>query len=299
MHRPHVFLKGGWSLGAFDQSRSVLVCEVQRPVLHSSRRTPNAGNLSFLNVPTRPSEGMIADEEQNRMSDETLNAFYEVAEHVCKGDTVDETLASVMELATTVVRCEECCTYVRQGRRLVPWVRKHADHKSFEPATPSVDHGFAGALAAHRAPIAVYEHSVSGSVFRVFDDWSSNPGETCVGVPFLSRSQLVGAIALHHWRPHAHNRHELKLLCCVAHLLGADLGIARLENENSELLLQLETRKLSKRGTGDRQREQRMSEHEADLAVERQHQQKRRPLTEVAQTVILGADVKPRVVPTD
>lgn len=189
------------------------------------------------------------------MSDEMLNAFYETADHVSKGDTVDETLASAVEFATALVDCDECCTYVRQGSQLVPWVWKHSTRGSLEPAPLRVDHGIAAALAAHRVPLAVSEDSGQGSTFRVFDDWSTNPGETFIGLPFMSRSQLVGAIALHHWQPRPYQRRELKLLSSIAYLLGADLRIAQLENENAELLLELETRKLVERGTLDRWQE--------------------------------------------
>ena len=204
------------------------------------------------------------------MSDEALNAFYETADHVSKGDTVDETLASAVQFATALVSCDECSTYVRQGSQLVPWVWKHAKSGSWEPATLSVDHGLAAALAAIRVPIAVEEDAEEGFSFRVFDDWSTNPGETFVCVPLMSRSQLMGAIALHHWRPRPYNRHELKLLSSIAYLVGTDLRIARLENENAELVLELETRKLVGRGTENQRREWRMSDREAELALERQ-----------------------------
>jgi uroporphyrinogen-III synthase len=233
------------------------------------------------------------------MSDETLAALYEIANHVSKGDTVDETLASAVEFATALVNCDDCCTYVRQGSQLVPWVWKHSQRGSLEPVPLRVEDGIARTLATHRVPIAVDEDSVKGSTFRVFDDWSNNPGETFICVPFMSRSQLVGAITLHHGQAHPYQRHELKLLSSIASLLGADLGIAQLENENAELRLELETRKLAERRPGDRWRERGMSESEADLALERQRHLKRRSLKDIAEAIMVEAEVKQKVAPME
>jgi len=56
---------------------------------------------------------------------------------------------------------------------------------------------------------------------------------------------------------------------------GADIAISRLESQNSDLLMELETRKLVERGKGILQRELGLSEHEAFLALQRQSQQKK------------------------
>ena len=257
------------------------------------------GNFSSTKVSSIASAASTPRPQPNRMSDEALNAFYATADHVSKGDTVDETLASAVELATALVGCDECLTYVRQGSHLIPWVWKHAKRGPWEPATLSLDHGLAAALAAYRVPIAGEEDFEEGSSFRIFADWSTNPGERFVCVPLMSRSQLMGAIALHHWRPRPYHRHELQLLSSIAYLVGTDLAIARLENENAELALELETRKLLERGADNGRREWGMSDQEAELALERQRQQKRRPLKEISETMLLAAEVKPRVVPME
>jgi AmiR/NasT family two-component response regulator len=70
--------------------------------------------------------------------------------------------------------------------------------------------------------------------------------------------------------------------------LGADIRISQWRNANSDLLLQLETRKLVERGKGILQRDFGWSEEEADLASQHQSQQKRRSMKEVAQAIILS-----------
>ena len=233
------------------------------------------------------------------MSDEILGAFFKIAEHVCKGDTVDETLASAVEFATKFLDCDECCTYVRQGDKLVPWVWKHVNHGSLQRTALSVFEGFAAAVGEHRAPIAISADSGESVEFKAFEDWSRNPGEAFVCAPLLSRSRVVGAIALRHWKPRLYLRHEFNFLSGIGSIIGADLGITRLEEENANLLLELETRKLVERGKGILQRDLGMSDQEARLALQRQSQQKKRSMKEIAQAIILGAEVRQSVIQTE
>ncbi len=222
------------------------------------------------------------------MSDELLAALQKIADHISRGDTVDETLASVVEFVTVFLGCDECCTYVRQGDKLVPWVWKHTKHGSLERTALPVDCGFIAAVQRHRAPIAVVADSVKGATFKGFDQWSTNPGETFVCVPFLLRRQLLGAITLRHWRPRPYRRFEFRFLSSIGYMLGAELGIARLEKQNSDLVLELETQQLVNSAKGILPHDLGMSESKAYLALPRQNLQKKPPLREVAEAIFLG-----------
>jgi signal transduction protein with GAF and PtsI domain len=235
---------------------------------------------------------MTMDQEIGIMPDETFAFFHKIADHIRNGDTVDETLASAVKLATALVSCDECCTFVRQGKELIPWVWKHVSCGSLDRTPIAIGKGFAAALAIHGQPVAESVSSAQGNVFRVFKEWSSDLGETFVAIPFISRSKLVGAMTLHHRQPRPYNRQEYRLLASVGCFVGADLGISQLERENSELLLELETHKLVERSKGILQRELGLSAHEAFVALQRQSQEKRRPLKEIAQAIILSAEVK-------
>jgi AmiR/NasT family two-component response regulator len=100
---------------------------------------------------------------------------------------------------------------------------------------------------------------------------------------------------LQHGRPRRYSLREVKLLSSVGVLLGAEIGISRLQSQNSDLLMELETRKLVARGNGILQRELGLSEHEAFLVLQRQSQQKKRPMKEIAQAIILSAEVRQSV----
>ena len=220
-----------------------------------------------------------------------MDLIYRIAGHLADGDTLDEELARVVEFAGTLTGCDECCTFVREGNILLPWVWKHVEHGSLDRVPVTVDGGFAAALSRHCAPVAVLPGPAS-SGFRGFRDWPADSGVSLVAVPLLWRSSLMGAITMYHTQPRAYPRSEVQLLTSVGCILGAELRMLQLQKHNSALVLELETRKLVERGKGILQRELGLSAQEAYLALERQSQEKNRPMKDIAQAIILGSEVK-------
>jgi uroporphyrinogen-III synthase len=217
---------------------------------------------------------------------------HEIGRHIARGDTLDEALAATVSFAIALVNCDRCFIYVREGAELALWVCKHLDQEEPKFTKLPLGKGYTALLAEHRVPMAISSNSQEQPEARIFDQWSTDPGERFVSVPLLARKELLGVINLRHGRPRRYSLRELKLLSSVAVLLGADIAISRLESRNSDLLMELETRKLVERGKGILQRELGLSEHEAFLVLQRQSQQKMRPMKEIAQAIILNAEVR-------
>ena len=75
-------------------------------------------------------------------------------------------------------------------------------------------------------------------------------------------------------------------------LAGAEIELARLETENSDLSQQLETRKLVERAKGILQRDLGLTEEQAYLSIQRQSRQKRRSMKEIAEAIVLSEEVR-------
>ena len=82
------------------------------------------------------------------------------------------------------------------------------------------------------------------------------------------------------------------MISTVGFLVGAEIELARLEEANVTLAEQLQTRKLVERAKGILQRDLGLSEEQAYLALQRQSRQKRRPMKEIAQALVLSDDVR-------
>jgi len=217
-----------------------------------------------------------------------IDLIYRIAGHLADGDTLDEELATVIDFAVTLTHAGECCTFVREGHVLVPWVWKHVEHGSVNRIPITVDEGFAAALLHHRTPVA----NVPFSGFRGFRDWPKDPGVSFVAVPLLWRSCLLGPIVLQHSQPRPYKQNDVRLLSSVGYILGAELRMLQLQKHNSELVLELETRKLVERGKGILQRDLGITAQEAYQALQRQSEEKKRPLKDIAQAIILNSEVR-------
>jgi len=78
----------------------------------------------------------------------------------------------------------------------------------------------------------------------------------------------------------------------IGFLVGAEIEMARLEVENSQLVQKLETRKLMERAKGILQRDLGLDEEQSYLTLQRQARQKRRTLKEIAEAVVLGEEIR-------
>ena len=99
-------------------------------------------------------------------------------------------------------------------------------------------------------------------------------------------------INLQHRQPHEHSRNEIQLVATIGFLVGAEIELARLESENSQLSERLETRKMLDRAKGILQRDLGITEEEAYLTIQRQSRQRRRSKRELADAIVLADELR-------
>src|SRR5258708_28752941 len=92
--------------------------------------------------------------------------------------------------------------------------------------------------------------------------------ESFLSVPVLSRRHVVGVINLQNRAPHHYSNDEITLLSTIGVLVGAEVEMARLEKENSDLTHPLELRKLVERAKGILQHDLKIAEQEAYLILQ-------------------------------
>ena len=74
--------------------------------------------------------------------------------------------------------------------------------------------------------------------------------------------------------------------------MGAEIELARMEEVNSNLADQLQTRKVVERAKGILQRDLGLNEEQSYLALQRQSRQKRKAMREIAEAIILSEEVR-------
>ncbi len=225
-------------------------------------------------------------------NDHDVDFLHEISSRMAAADPLHKVLDHIVEFASALVKCDSCFIYVLEDAELVLRASKEPHAEVVGRLKIPVGEGITGWVAEHREPVAVSHHASQDPRFKVFHELPEDTYEAFLSVPVLSRGRVVGVINLHHRNPHTYSRRQIRLISTVGFLVGAEIEMARLEMENTNLAEQLEVRKLLERAKGILQRELGMNEEQAYLALQRQSRQKRKPLKEIAQAVVLSDEVK-------
>ncbi len=226
------------------------------------------------------------------VEDSPIDLLHEIGGRLVTAGGFHEVLGRVVEFATAVVKCDSCLIYVLEGEHLVLRASKNTHPNVVDRLKLQVGQGITGWVAEHHEPVAISERAALDPRFQFFHELPEDSYEAFLSVPLLCRGRVVGAINLQHRRPHIYKLKEIRLIATIGFLVGAEIELARMEEVNSNLTDQLQTRKVVERAKGILQRELGLSEEQAYLALQQQSRQKRRAMREIAEAIILGEDVK-------
>lgn len=221
-----------------------------------------------------------------------IDLLHEIGSRIAAADPLHGVLTCVVEFVASVVACDSCFVYVLEGDGLVLRASKTPHPDVVDRLMLRVGQGITGWVAAHREPVAVARHAFEDPRFQTFNELPEDRYEAFLSVPVLSRGKLVGVINVQHREPHEHSRREIQVIAMIGFLVGAEIEMARLETENTELSEQLETRKILDRAKGILQRDLGVTEEEAYLTIQRQSRQRRKTKKEVAEAIVLADELR-------
>ena len=226
------------------------------------------------------------------VEDSPVDLLHEIGVRLATAGGFHDVLGRVVEFASDLVKCDSCLIYVLEGEHLVLRASKNAHPDAVDRLKIRVGQGITGWLAEHHEPVAISEKAAYDPRFQFFHELPEDSYEAFLSVPLMCRGRVVGAINLQHRLPHIYRLKEIRLITTIGVLVGAEIELARMEEVNSNLADQLQTRKIVERAKGILQRELGLSEEQAYLALQQQSRQKRKAMREIAEAIILGEEVK-------
>jgi len=221
-----------------------------------------------------------------------LDMLHEIGNRIAAANPLPEVLGRVVEVISAVVETDSCFVYVLKEDELVLRASKNPHTEVVDRLKLHLGQGIIGWVAEHKTPVVVAKNAFQDERFRSFNELPEDLYQAFLSVPVLSRDKLVGVINLQHRQPHDYSQREIHLISTIGFLVGAEIEMARLEGENSELSEQLETRKIIERAKGILQRDMQLSEQEAYVTLQRQSRQRRKSMKEIAEAIVLSDDVK-------
>lgn len=221
-----------------------------------------------------------------------IDLLHEIGSRMAAADPFHEVLQRIVEMVTAAVRCDSCFLYVLDRDKLVLRASKNPHEDVVDRLVMDVGQGVTGWVAEHKQTVALPSRAWTDPRFAKFGSLPEDRFEAFLAVPILCRGKLVGAINMQHREVHHHSKREIRLITMIGYLVGAEVELARMEFEQRQLSEQLEARKVMERAKGILQRELGVDEETAYLTLQKQSRQKRRPLKEIAEAIILMDDLK-------
>ena len=226
------------------------------------------------------------------VEDSHIDVLHDISVRLNAADGFHDVLSRVVDFASSLVKCDSCLIYVLEDDELVLRASKNPHPDAVDRLKLRVGQGITGWVAEHREPVAIPEKAAQDPRFQCFHELPEDSYEAFLSVPLMCRGRVVGVINVQHKQHHVYRRREIRMISTVGFLVGAEIELARLEEANVTLAEQLQTRKLVERAKGILQRDLGLSEEQAYLALQRQSRQKRRPMKEIAQALVLSDDVR-------
>lgn len=221
-----------------------------------------------------------------------LDLLHEIGSRIASDDPLHLVLGRVVQFVTALVHCDSCFVYVLEDKDLVLRASKTPHPDAVDRIKLRVGQGITGWVAAHREPAAIGTRAWEDPRFLTFNELPEDKYEAFLSVPVLSRGRIVGVINVQHRQQHVHSRREMNLISTIGFLVGAEIEMARLETENTQLSERLEERKVVDRAKGILQRELGVTEEEAYVMIQRQSRQRRKTKKEIAEAIIIGEEVR-------
>src|SRR3984885_6157052 len=189
------------------------------------------------------------------LEDSHVDVLHEISVRLGTADGFHDVLNRVVEFASALVKCDSCLIYVLEGEHLVLRASKNPHPEVIDGLRLRVGQGITGWVAEHREPVAVAEKAAQDPRFQFFHELPEDSYEAFLSVPVMCRGRVMGVINLQHREHHVYRRREIRLISTIGFLVGAEIEMARLEDANSNLSEQLQTRKVVERAKGILQRD--------------------------------------------
>jgi signal transduction protein with GAF and PtsI domain len=226
------------------------------------------------------------------IEDSHVEALHEIGSLLVSADGFHEVLNRVVEFSTALVKCDSCLVYVLDGDELVLRASRNPHRDIVDRLKLRIGQGITGWVAEHREPVAIPENAAQDPRFQSFHELPEDSYEAFLSVPLMCRGRVVGVINLQHRQHHVYRAREIRMISTIGFLVGAEIEMARLEEANTSLAEQLQSRKVVERAKGILQRDLGLTEEQAYLTLQRQSRQKRRPMKEIAEAIVLSDEVK-------
>jgi signal transduction protein with GAF and PtsI domain len=220
-----------------------------------------------------------------------IEVLHEIGERIAAADPLSAVLKLVVELVSSVVKCDSCFLYVLEGNDLILRASRNPHAEVLNRLTLRMGQGITGWVAENKKPVAIASRAAYDPRFQSFHELPEDRFEAFLSVPILCRDKLVGVINLQHREAHDHSQREINLVSTIGFLVGPEIELVRLEAADSKLSELSEARLLVKSAQQVLQRDFQLAEEDAFLVLQRESRERRKSMKEIAEAILIADEI--------
>jgi signal transduction protein with GAF and PtsI domain len=142
-----------------------------------------------------------------------------------------QVLARIVRFISDFVKCDSCFIYILDGQELILQASSNPHKEAVGRLGLRVGQGITGWVAQHKKAVAIPRNAFEDPRFQSFSQLPEDRFHAFLSVPVMCRQKLVGVINVQHRKVHIHSRRDIQLISVIGYLLGAEIELARLEEE--------------------------------------------------------------------
>jgi signal transduction protein with GAF and PtsI domain len=220
-----------------------------------------------------------------------IDVLHQIGQRIAAADPLHAVLKLVVEVVSSVVKCDSCFVYVLEGNDLILRASQNPHEDVVNRLKLRMGQGITGWVAEHKKPVAIASSASLDPRFQSVHELPEDRFEAFLSVPILCRDKLVGVINVQHRESHAHSQREIHLISTIGFLVGPEIESVRLETETSKSSELPEARQLVERAKEVLRRNLQINEEEVHLTLQRESRQRRKSVKEIAEAILIADEI--------
>lgn len=221
-----------------------------------------------------------------------VTLLYEVSRAIVSRRYLDEILALVVGLTADLTGSKICSVMLLDDNRKELVIKATQSlSKAYRSKPPlKVGESISGAAVERKQPVTVLDVREEKG-YRHPEMAKKESLISMAAVPMMIQDRVIGVLNCYTSVEHVFTEDEIRLLTGVANQAAIAIDNTRLVSEKIEAVEKLETRKKVERAKGILMKKKGLAEDEAYRLLQKQSMSMRRSLGEIAEAVIVSAEV--------
>ncbi|MDD4909241.1 MAG: GAF and ANTAR domain-containing protein [Candidatus Omnitrophica bacterium] len=229
---------------------------------------------------------------QNKFFEEQIKALFKISKAITSELYLEDILRLIVTVTAEILGSNICSLMLinEKGELMIRATQSMSEEYNRKPPL-KIGEGVAGKAAKENKPMAV-KHVAREKEYKHKDIAKREGLVSLLCVPLAVKNKVIGVINCYTSAPHDFTETEIEILMTIANQAAVAIENTELMVKSKVIQEELETRKRIERAKGILMRDDGLTEEQAYLKIRKYSMDNRKTMREVAEAIILAADMK-------